>query len=203
MTNSDFPPSDLTKEKSLWDIYKAARSIPSTPFNRAIVICSLGFIVLEIFVSTRPTPLYLKDVRELSLLGLQIGLSTLGFLIAGFTIFATISKPTLSISMSQIKHPDLEMSFLKKNYYVFMRVFIYYIAFCFFCFSLYALGKPHGIIASLVNLSPSAQVLKDAISRISYGSLLMFYVVILIQLKSFIFNTYHSVMTSLRWESES
>lgn len=199
--NNDFHPDDLTKEKSLWDIYKASRPIPSTMFNRSITIASAFLVAAEIFLSKRSTAQYILEVQQLSSLGIQIGLSTLGFLIAGFTIFATISKPRLSISMSQIKHPDLEISYLKKNYFVFMRVFIYYIAFCFFCFAMIVAAKPDGLAESLINLSPSSDLLKATLSRAAYAATIVFYTVILVQLKSFVFNTYHSVMTALRWEA--
>ena len=198
---NEFFPEDLTKEKSLWDIYKASRPIPNTKFNRLITISATLLVAAEIFFSKRLTSQYVLEVQQLSSLGIQIGLSTLGFLIAGFTIFTTISKPRLSISMSQMRHPGLDISYLKKNYFVFMRVFIYYITFCFFCFAMIIAAKPDGLAETIINLSPSAELLKATFSRAAYATTIIFYTIILVQLKSFVFNTYHSVMTALRWEA--
>lgn len=203
MGSHEYPPSDLTKEKNLWQIYLSARRIPSTNFNKFFLILSVVIISLDVFLSKRNLDVFLSEIREWSSLGLQVGLTTLGFLIAGFTIFATISKPSLSIAMAQIKHEEFNISHLKKNYFVFMRVFIYYIVFCFFCIFLLLFAKKDGLIFYIMEISPSSYHLKEVGFRIIYVFLLSFHVFILLQLKSFVFNTYHSVMTSLRWEAEN
>jgi hypothetical protein len=203
MLSNEYPPSDLTKEKNLWQIYLASRRIPSTIFNRFFLIISAILISLDIFLSDLKLDYILSEIKQWASLGFQAGLTTLGFLIAGFTIFATISKPSLSIAMAQIENKKFGISHLKKNYFVFMRVFIYYIVFCFFCLFLLFFAKKDGVLFLFLELFPSSNSLKDVGFRLTLVILLVFHVFILLQLKSFVFNTYHSVMTSLRWEAEN
>ena len=44
----DFNPEELTKEKSLWDIYKLSRKIQTTIFNKivliAVFVLSIGYV---------------------------------------------------------------------------------------------------------------------------------------------------------------
>jgi len=90
-----FDDGELTSEKSLWDVYKLSRRI--MPGKTQVVLTFLVMIALGLnaFFFVGDESRLLADVRRWSELGLDFSITTLGFLIAGFTIFATLSKPDM------------------------------------------------------------------------------------------------------------
>jgi len=202
MTNSDFDAKDLMKEKRLWDIYLASRRIPFSRFNTITTLMVFIVLIVNSWLTTQSISDTILVVREFSGTGLATSLSTLGFLLAGFTIFATISQPNLSLRMAEIINPESGLSYLKHNYFVFYRVFIYYLAFSIFCLFIIMFGHKGGLISLLVLYSPYSDCVKYAVIKIAYVLLFTGYYFLIMQLKSFIFNIYHAVMTSLRWKAE-
>jgi len=202
MSNSDFEPKELMKEKKLWDIYLASRRISFSRFNFITTTIVFLLLCLNVWLTTQPINETINVVRSMASSGLAIALSTLGFLLAGFTIFATVSQPSLSLRMSEIRHPDSGLSYLKHNYFMFLRVFIYYLVFSVFCLFVVIFGHKGGLVPLLVSYAPYEGSVKFAIVKLSYIILFTGYYFLIMQLKSFIFNIYHAVMTSLRWKAE-
>lgn len=193
---------DLTKEKSLWDIYCASRRIPSGKFNKIATLIVLGLLIFQCWISGQSVASTIDVVRKSADMGLAITLSTLGLLLAGFTIFATISQPSLSLRMSEVLHKDSGLSWLKHNYFIFFRVLIYYLIFSMLCLFIIMFGHKGGLIGTLVSYSPYPAELKFLIAKSSYVVFFSGLFFLILQLKSFIFNIYHAVMTSLRWKAE-
>lgn len=202
MASTGFDTKDLTKEKKLWDIYVASRRIPFSKFNAITTLIVFFALVANSWLTAQSIDETIEIVRKLSDSGLAISLNTLGFLVAGFTIFATVSQPSLSLRMSEIIHPDSGLSYLKHNYFIFFRVFIFYIAFSIFCLFIIIFGHKGGLIPLLVSYSPYPANIKFMVTKISYVLLFTGYYFLIMQLKSFVFNIYHAVMTSLRWKAE-
>jgi len=202
MSNADFNPKDLMKEKKLWDIYLASRRISFSRFNFVTTFIVFLLLCLNSWLTTQTITETIEIVRNMASSGLAITLSTLGFLLAGFTIFATVSQPSLSLRMSEIKHPDSGLSYLKHNYFIFLRVFIYYLTFSVFCLFIVMFGHKGGLIPLLASYAPYEDNVKFAIVKLSYIILFTGYYFLIMQLKSFVFNIYHAVMTSLRWKAE-
>lgn len=202
MDELDFDPKELTREKKLWDIYLASRRIPFSRFNFISTLVVFILLVLNAAFSRETLPDTINLVREMASTGFAISLSTLGFLLAGFTIFATVSQPSLSLSMATVTNKKSGLSYLKHNYFIFLRVFIYYVAFSVFSLSIIIFGHSGGLIASIINLSPNPDPLRFFITKAAYVLLFTGYYFLIMQLKSFIFNIYSSVMTSLRWKAE-
>lgn len=202
MSASVFSPKDLTKEKRLWEIYVASRRIRGSKFNNITTTIICGLLSLNAWLTPQPLSQTIEVVREFADSGLSITLSTLGFLLAGFTIFATITQPGLSLSMAEMRHPDSGLSWLKHNYFIFIRVFIYYLTFSVFCLLVLIFGHKGGLVSLLVACSPYSEHVKFAVVKLAYIALFAGSYFLIMQLKSFIFNVYHSVMTSLRWKAE-
>lgn len=202
MTASGFVSKELTKEKKLWDIYIASRKIPSSRFNAITTSLVCILLVINSWLTTQPVAETIELVRMLSNTGLAVTLSTLGFLLAGFTIFATVSQPSLSLRMAEFTNPVSGLSYLKHNYFVFLRVFIYYLLFSIFCLLIIVFGHKGGLVSLLASFSPYPVEVKFTIVKVSYVLLFTGYYFLIMQLKSFIFNIYHSVMTSLRWKAD-
>lgn len=198
----DFPPKDLTKEKSLLQIYIASRRIKGSWFNGFTTFLVVLLLCVHAWLSPQPIDDTLAAVRGAADWGFSLSLSTLGLLIAGFTIFATISQPGLSIEMSRVRHPESGLSWLKHNYFIFLRVFIYYIVYSALCLSIIAFGGKDGLVPLLASYSPYEDHVKFTLTKVFYVILYSGQYFLLMQLKSFTFNIYHSVMTALRWKAE-
>lgn len=201
MTPIDFDPNDLTKEKRLWDIYILSRRIPCSKFNFLTTLFIVLLLSLKVWIGDVNINTTIETIRKFSEIGLYISLTTIGFLISGFTIFATVSQPLLLVSMAKIQHPDSGLSYLKHNFFIFVRVFIYYITFAFFCIMIIIFGHQKGLLSLLIALSPHPSEIKFIIVNFAYVAIFSGYYFLLMQLKSFVFNIYHSIMTSIRWNA--
>ncbi|MET0012589.1 MAG: hypothetical protein ABW088_02940 [Sedimenticola sp.] len=202
MTDNSFDAKDLLSEKKLWDVYVKSRCIPYSRFNVITTFIVFAALSVNALITTQPIVDTIDVVRTYSDSGLSVSLSTLGFLLAGFTIFATVSQPSLSLRMAEITRKDSGLSYLKHNYFVFLRVFIFYLAFAIFCLMVITFGHKGGLVPVLVSMTPYPDLVKFTVVKISYVVLFTGYYFLIMQLKSFIFNIYHAVMTSLRWKAE-
>lgn len=194
--------NDLMVEKNLWSIYLAARKIPSSKFNKVSTFVFFILMVFQVSVFPLVVELQVELVRKYAEFGFNAALTTMGFLVAGFTIFATLSDPDLFIRMGQIKNKESDLSWLKHNFFLFVRVFIYFLVFIVFCLLVMVFGSKSGLLSSLISLSANAVLLRVVVASVAYVVLMTGFYFILMQLKSFVFNMHHSVMTSLKWKWE-
>ena len=133
-------------------------------------------------------------------MGFSYAISILGFLIAGFTIFATLTKPDLLLRMMDKIHEDTGLTYLKYNYFVFIRVFIFYLLIsALYLFGILFCGED-GFVTKLIGLIPECGIIKINLIKISYICLTTSMVFLVLLLKVFIFNIYHITMNNLRWE---
>lgn len=135
-------------------------------------------------------------VRSWVSVGATTSATILGFLIAGFTVFATVSKPKLFVTLAKLqslKNPaESEFKLLMAN---FVNAFVHYLSYCSISLLVQFGASPYGFLSVLVNnkaiLEPSA---KPSIAI----ALLWFYfvwtVIVLLKLKSFVWNVYGTVM---------
>lgn len=199
--NDDLSPKALMDEKSLWAIYVKARRIPVSSFNFwatliVFVLVSLQYCMLEISLDDK-----LKIVREFSAMSIGLVVSVLGFILAGFTIFATISQPDMLVAMSRHRHEKSQLSYLKNNFFIFMRVFIYYLSYTVFCLLVIVFAVKGGLVHKVVQLSPISWKISEWLVGTAYVMLYTGFFFLLMQLKSFIYNVYHTVMTAIRWKA--
>lgn len=190
----------LLAEKDLWSIYLAARKIPSSRFNIVTTWVFLLVLVIQVYFFPQGIEAQVEIIRRYAEFGFNAALTTMGFLVAGFTIFATLSDPDLFIKMGQKLHPETKISWLKHNFFLFVRVFIYFMIFIVLCLVIMVFGSKSGLVSSLISLSDSAARLRVVIAAVAYVTLMTGFYFILMQLKSFIFNMHHAVMTSLKWK---
>jgi hypothetical protein len=201
MHNDDLSAKALTEEKNLWAIYAKARRIPFNSFNTWTTISILILVIAQYCTLDSPIEEKLKIVRDFSSTAISIVVSVLGFILAGFTIFATISQPEMLVAMSRHRHETSGLSYLKNNFFIFMRIFIYYLIYTVACLLIIIFGVKGGIIHKIVALSPIAFHIEEWLVGFSYTFLYSGLFFLLMQLKSFIYNVYHSVMTSIRWKA--
>jgi len=150
----------------------------------------------------------MESIRSLADLGLGFGSTILGFLIAGFTIFSTLTKPELFRRLYERRHEPSGLTYLKVNFFTFAEVFVVYSFTLVACYLVKIFGGANGLAASIVKTSALNPINgyyldKTWIANVSWVLFctLLFYS--LLALKSFIFNTYHTVMTSIVWAFNS
>ncbi|CAI0926102.1 hypothetical protein [Serratia marcescens] len=193
---------DFTKEKSLWELYKLANRISMSKFHIFIIsVSTILLIVNSVFIDKNPAH-HLTELRSWASLGFNFTIATLGSLIAGFTIFATLSKPEMMIAMMGHINKKTNMPTLKYNFMAFMKVFISFIFFTFIYLMIMMFGQPNGLISSFVKLFPHADLIKRIIVIYAYVVTGCSLIYLLLTLKTFIFNIYAIVMNSIRWEYE-
>jgi len=195
-----FNESELTSEKSLWDVYKLSRRILPSTFQIAIVMVVTIILGLNSFVLSNDEASILDNVREWGQLGLSFSIATLGFLIAGFTIFSTLSQPEMMLAMMNHINTETGLPTLKYNFFVFMKVFIAYIVFSFLFLMIVLFGQEGGFLDNVIDLLPHSACIKSVLVKILYPIVGGSFAYLLLLLKSFIFNIYAIVMNLLRWE---
>ena len=198
-------PSDITKEKSLGAIWWAYRkNTPERRANRLLYGVPAVLGILHSFLGSQSVGQLLSEIRSLADLSVSFAASILGFLLAGFTIFAVMTKPDLFARMATTKYETGQLSFLKQNFFAFIDAFIVYLSFVTFCFAIHILGAPNGVASTaLGQLGGDAMAVKRTVARVVLSVEIASLSYTLVKLKSFIFNVFHIVMTGIRWEVEA
>jgi hypothetical protein len=201
MTTDD--KSSFTAETSLWQVWKMARRVRRKGFNE-VVAGSAALVMLAYVTLSKQTPHDMGEmVRGWADTGLGFSATILGFLVAGFTIFVTVSNRSLLIAMEGVKEKS-GLTFLKYNFAVFFETFICYLGFAAVCICVLVSGPSGGLTSQLVSLLPSGiyGVLHPFIPRASAFVMGTWFVLLILELKSFVYNIYHLTMTSIRWDAE-
>lgn len=163
-----FKDSDLTSEKSLWDIYKLSRRILPSKTHALIVSLISILLSLNVFILENKIGVILNDARHWAELGFSFSITTLGFLIAGFTIFATLAKPKMMLAMMDHVNKETGLPTLKYNFFAFMNVFIAYISLSVIYLCVVILGQKGGFLSNLLAITPYGECLKILFIKISY-----------------------------------
>jgi len=202
---------DLLKEKNLSAIYKESRKIPFSKSNIFAGLFVWGIVTYHSSMTSNFDSIA-NQLLSLASIAFSTSIGLLGFLLAGFSFFATIFDKSLFFQMAKISHDKSGLSYLKYNFFTFMRVFCEYLV-----FSIISLL----LIAFCQNNSFCRQWIFDTLSNMNWHHRLRFlaapdifcismifglfcgsFVYLIMQLKSFIFNIYHVVMTNIRWSLE-
>jgi hypothetical protein len=190
-----------TKEKSLSEVYWQARRVGSTRGNFAVpvvVVLLFGLLAVgDYYLSLKILPLSaIKGLfNQVAEIGFALTTAILGFLIAGFSIFASITRPEIFAGLAKLDHKATGLSRLQFIFFNFLLVFIHYLAFL-------------GVSIILKLVLPLVPSILDAIPRLtscwatyvwwsSVGiiALLLGWLAFLIMLlKSFIWNIYQAVL---------
>lgn len=190
--------NELLKEKNLLQIYKEARKIPFSRFNKIILVSfTIIFVVNGLFIDNKDL---FEKINSVTSLLIGVVVSTMGFLIAGYTIFCTVMTPELSLKMDSCKGKYLP-SLLKEAHFLFIRVFLYYLIYTFLLICVLALGGSSGIGIELIQGTANFHYTIYLTNLITYIVLFSGAVFLILQLASFIFNIYHTIMTTLAYEA--
>ncbi len=144
---------ELLEEKNLRAVFWAARRIPASRFNQGCTLTVVLLLVAYIFLTPEDGPVIAKKVRELADYGFSFATSILSFLIAGFTIYVSITKSELLIFLSEQRHEESGLPWIKHSTFIFLRVMAIYVVFCLLCVSIKLFGGPSGALSLLLDLS--------------------------------------------------
>lgn len=201
-----FKAADLTAEKNLFDVYKNAKGLHRNKFNQIVTLLALAVFssvaVLALCGEVLGRADIVNQTYAISDLMLNVSVSMLGFLLAGFTILATMSKTDLLMALAQVQYPESNISYLKYSYFMFMRVMIYYFLMTVLCICIKFFGPVFQSVFQIAS-SNAIENAKWVLSISTYIIIGTFTFYILSMLQSFIYNVYSVVMTMVRWEFES
>ncbi|MBC8718168.1 hypothetical protein [Ochrobactrum sp. Marseille-Q0166] len=200
----------LFAEKTLYQAYRKAQKVASTRFNYRVAACV--FVVLTFFMALRiwllGEPLsYVSAIlttRNVAMLGFTYTTSILGFLITGFAIFASITRPQIFILLAKLPYEETGISRLHFIFFNFLFVFVHYICFLIACiFVLVGLGSK-GPFSDFLKILADCHAL-----IITYGGAALvavgvgWFAFLLMLLKSFIWNIYQAIILTIATASLS
>ncbi len=199
---------DLFKEKSLWDIYRLSRTLPQSRFNvvlrRGTFFILFSFCILNEYLGNRLLSIGSMEaaVRNWSEQGLAFAAQTLGFLIAGYTIFATITRPELNSILAQTPEKRSKINSLKFIHTVFISVFISYLSFVSFCLAITLFANSSGPLTALLHPAViNHRLMKAFVVSGIFCIEGTWLVELLLLLKSFVWNLYQAVLVVIAWEA--
>lgn len=201
-------PAALSNEKSMWQLYKLSFSFPISRFNVAVVVLCFALLVAFGVFSVSRIDVLASMIKSVLAFGTAIAPSILGFLVAGFTIFVTITRVELFEYMAVRRYKNTPHSYLKYNMSAFILAFCHYIAYMIFCAIMIVFAQPLGPAVMLVKILFPVEAMIFGVS--SYGLFLVFVfavfgswtIYLLMLLKSFVYNTYQVLTTTVRWGFE-
>lgn len=201
-------------QKSLWEVYKlSGKVLPTSTSNSvffwtsvAILIAFFGWTFCDggkIFTEKDA----LAFIKYVAAQGMSLSIGILGFLIAGFAIFASVTRAELFITLAEIPYKrdgkEMGINRLQFVFFNFINVFTVYIGLLSFCM-IVAIGlsdnSPVIIIAARTTAPfPFLPLLALLLTN---GVLIVWLVTALLKLKSFIWNLYQTVLVSIATEAE-
>jgi hypothetical protein len=196
----NFDKKELTKEKSLWQVFKLSTYISGNYFQQLFILFVFICLYVNAYIFENDILILLKTVREWATIGFNFSITTLGFLITGFAIFVTVSKPTMMLTMMGHYDKKHKMPTLKYVLITFMKVFIGFLVLSFIYILIIIFGKENGFISNFFTYFKLNDCIKFIIIKSTYVLVGTSFIYLLFLLKSFIFNIYSTVMMLLRWE---
>ncbi len=191
----------VTKEKNLGEVYWKARKVGSTRrnFGVAAFVCLLFGILAVVdwyFASGVLTLSALNDlITVVAEVGFTFTTAILGFLIAGFSIFASITRPEIFAGLAKLDHKDTGLSRLQFIFFNFLLVFIHYLAFLAMSIVLKLVMPLAPAFVNAVSPNvPSASIIVWWSAASMLAVLLGWLTFLVMLLKSFIWNIYQAVL---------
>jgi hypothetical protein len=198
---------DLLEEKSLWEVFKKSPGVFASKFNLTVTICVAALSLLWSAATVWGVRANLitqieliSTARAWAVFGATFSSTILGFLIAGFTVFATTMRIGLFVQLAQIPAPvpNSSISRLKFIFFNFINAFVHYVAYLSASVLVVFLSSAGGIASiifrQLDQFYDFGRVLLLASFFVGYST---WTAVVLLKLKSFVWNVYGGIMFSI------
>lgn len=201
-------------EKSLWEVYRLSRTVLPKPKSNRTIFWLFAAMFLGLFVwgvydgGTRYAAQDgLKFLRFAAVQGMSLAIGILGFLIAGFAIFASVTRAELFIALANIPYKkngtETGINRLQFVFFNFMNVFTVYIGLLAVCMAVViGLSEDSPIVQMGAPASAWCPKLLTIAIFLSFGLLGLWIVSALLKLKSFIWNLYQTVLVTIATEAE-
>lgn len=190
-----------TKEKSLGEVYWKARKVASTRRNVGVAIfVTLLFGALAILdwyfdLKILPSSVLSGMASQIADIGFALTTAILGFLIAGFSIFASITRPEIFAGLARLNHKDTGLSRLQFIFFNFLLVFIHYLAFLAVSIVLkLVLPLIPAVVDAVSAHIASTETILWWSAAVLISLLLGWLTFLIMLLKSFIWNIYQAVL---------
>lgn len=193
---------DITKEKNLFRVYLEARKVGSSGLNVivALLVFFLVFLisVLDIFLCFEILTLViiLNSIGRVADIGFLLATAILGFLIAGFSIFASTTPRELFKILAQLRHKKTQFSKLKFIFFNFLLVFIHYLIFLGLCITI-KLALP--LVTKAISVFEISSGIRDSLiwwyfATFLHATVVAWLIYLIMLLKSFVWNIYQTVL---------
>ncbi|WP_207383342.1 hypothetical protein [Comamonas thiooxydans] len=193
----------------MWDLYKLSYKFPTSKPNIIFFILSLALLLIYCYCVEPSVAQVAGNLRVTLSFGASLAPGIIGFLVAGFTIFVTITKVELFNFMAIKRYKNTNESYLKYNMSAFMLAFIHYCAYIFTCAILVIFAQPNGplilvvkfIFNEIYHYTDKNYYLDFLKIFFSFFGAWSIYLILL--LKTFVYNIYQVLCTTVRWSIES
>jgi hypothetical protein len=198
--------SDLTREKTLLALWRTSFKFPKRRFN--FVVTALVAITLARYCQLdwdQPQKL-MAAFRKIEGTGFSFATSILGFLVAGFTVFVTVIRIDMFLTMARTEKANTGESVLKYNLSAFIVTFVHYTSYIFVCLMSELFLQPGGLASvafanantypHLAPWTPLAHRFCAAVLLVTFGAWTAYMVLLL---KSFIYNVYQVTTVSVAY----
>ncbi len=192
---------ELFAEKSLLHVYRNSRSYSENRFDLCIRIATLVILCAAslILIISAPDlfPIAVKSITSWLSLGFTYATTILGFLVAGFTIFSTMTRTEVFIALARKKHDTLGVSQLKFIFFSFLRVFILHITLIFSCVAVTMLKDSSAVYLSVLHDDRLSILIKKIAVLVILPVIGYLIVSTLLHLKTFVWNLYQSIIIAV------
>jgi len=199
--------SDLFSETSLWDIYLKSRSVYRNRFNCVTLIaCAVLLASFAIFDFVRDSEKI--DLRAIFAIWANVGLSyaatILGFLVAGFSVLFAVLRPETAALLRRIHREGEKLDELRLMFINFVSIFAHYASFIFWSVLYLIVGSANGPLELAWRyLHTIRDWLPFAVSHALFVIWALWFLVIVLKMKSFIYNLYQTLLLGLADSMES
>lgn len=118
---------DILLEKSLFEAYKKSKKISTPKFNRKVRFFFYPFVFFSSLILVhiyQHNGLIVKAIQNINGSILAISVSVIGFLVAGITIFTTLSDRRILIELAKTEHEKSGISIFKYLFFNLLSVFV-------------------------------------------------------------------------------
>lgn len=195
---------DVFKEKKFSSVLRASFGVVGSPWDAV----AFGFtLVLGLVVVSwaeycsdylAPAAVTYKMMQAWGTLALGLASSILGFLIAGFSIFATMTKKELFWELAEIETEPRNISDFKFIFFNFLFVFAHYLAYLIFSVVLaffFVKGSPIWLLAVWMNANLDISI--DLVCGFLAVFFCCYSLYVLLLLRSFIWSMYQSLLIAI------
>lgn len=192
---------ELFAEKSLLHVYRNSVSYSENRFDlwvritALVILCAASVII--IFSKSDLFPIAVKSITSWLSLGFTYSTTILGFLVAGFTIFSTMTRTEVFIALARKRHDTLGVSQLNFIFFSFLRVFILHILLIFACVLVSMLKDSSGIYLSILHDDHLSIAIKKFAVLIILPVIGYLIISTLLHLKTFVWNLYQSIIIAV------